>query len=112
MPRLLGETAECISNAEVRMSIAVLPFLDLGDRRHRAFADGITECLTTDLARIPGAAVAARNSASVYRDKAIGVTRLGRELGVRYLLKGSIQHGSDRLRINARLIDALTGVQL
>ena len=95
-----------------RLSIAVLPFLDLGDRPHGALADGLTECLTTDLARIPGAAVTARNSASAYRDKAIDVARIGRELGVRYLLEGSIQHGSDRLRVNAQLIDALSGVHL
>jgi TolB-like protein len=95
-----------------RLSIVVLPFDDLGVHPEREyFVDGITECLTTDLSRIPDAFVIARNTAFTYKGKAVDVKQLGRELGVRYALEGSVQCG-DRLRVNVRLVDAESGAYL
>ncbi|HLN11477.1 MAG TPA: hypothetical protein VK281_21335, partial [Xanthobacteraceae bacterium] len=76
------------------------------------FVDGITEGLTTDLSRLPGAFVIARNTAFTYRDKARDARQIGRELGVRYVLEGSVQSGASRIRVNAQLIDAETGAHL
>ncbi len=96
-----------------RLSIAVLPFTNLSnDPDQEYFADGLTENLTTDLSRIPGSFVIARHSAFTYKGKAVDVKQVGRELGVRYLLEGSVQKGSDRIRVNAQLIDAQTGRHL
>ena len=96
-----------------RLSIVVLPFDDLGGHPEREyFVDGITECLTTDLSRIPDAFVIARNTAFTYKGKAVDVKQLGRELGVRYALEGSLQWGGDRLRVNVRLVDTESGAHL
>jgi TolB-like protein/class 3 adenylate cyclase len=90
-----------------RLSIVVLPLINMsGDPDQDYFADGVTESLTTDLSRIGGAFVIARNTAFTYKGKAIDVRRLGRELNVRYVLEGSVQRGGKRLRINVQLIDA------
>jgi len=91
-------------------SIAVLPFQNMsGDPDQEYFADGITEDITTALSRLRWFFVIARNSSSAYKGKVADVRRIARELGVRYVLEGSIRKGGDRLRITAQLIDAMTG---
>ena len=74
--------------------------------------DGVTESLTTDLSRIAGAFVIARNTAFTFKGKPVDIKKLGRELNVRYVLEGSVQRGGDRLRVNVQLIDAETGNHL
>jgi adenylate cyclase len=92
-----------------RLSIVVLPFANLGnDSEQQYFADGITEDLTTDLSRIAGVFVISRNTAFTYRDKPIHTKQIGRELGVRYVLEGSIRRSGNHVRVNAQLIDAET----
>ncbi len=83
-----------------------------GDPEQDYFVDGVTESLTTDLSRIRGSFVIARNTAFTYRGKAIDITRIGRELTVRYALEGSVQRSGNRMRVNAQLIDAPTGSHL
>jgi adenylate cyclase len=101
------------SVAAPRMSILVLPFTNLSsDPEQQYFADGITEDLTTDLSRIAGALVISRNTAFTYRNKGIDTKQIGRELGVRYVLEGSVRRSVDRIRINAQLIDAEKDTQL
>jgi TolB-like protein/class 3 adenylate cyclase len=96
-----------------RLSLVVLPFANIGgDPEQDYFVDGVTESLTTDLSRISGAFVIARNTAFTFKGKAIDVKRLGRELNVRYVLEGSVQRGGNRLRVNVQLIDAETGNHL
>jgi TolB-like protein len=96
-----------------RLSIVVLPFANLGgDPEQEYFVDGVTESLTTDLSRINGAFVIARNTAFTFKGKAVDVKKLGRELNVRYVLEGSVQRGGNRLRVNVQLIDAETGNHL
>ena len=91
-------------------SIAVLPFTNMsGDSAQEYFADGITEDLTTDLAKIAGLFVIARNSAFTYKGKAVKVPEVARELGVRYVLEGSVQRAGETVRVNAQLIDSTTG---
>jgi TolB-like protein/Tfp pilus assembly protein PilF len=94
-------------------SIAVLPFQNMtGDPEQEYFVDGMVEEITTALARIRWLFVASRNSSFVYKGPAVDVQRVGRELGVRYVLEGSIRKAGDRLRITAQLIDAVTGAHL
>ncbi len=96
-----------------RLSIVVLPFANLGgDPEQEHFVDGITETLTTDLSRIRGAVVIARNTAFTYKGKPLDVKTIGRELSVRYVLEGSVQRGGNRMRVNVQLIDAETGSHL
>ncbi len=96
-----------------RLSIVVLPFANLGgDPEQDYFVDGVTESLTTDLSRISGSFVIARNTAFTFKGKPIDVKQIGRELGVRYVLEGSVQRGANRLRVNVQLIDAETGNHL
>jgi TolB-like protein/class 3 adenylate cyclase len=96
-----------------RLSVVVLPFANIGgDPEQEYFVDGVTESLTTDLSRISGALVIARNTAFTFKGKAIDVKKIGRELNVRYVLEGSVQRGSNRLRVNVQLIDAETGNHL
>jgi TolB-like protein len=91
----------------------VLPFVNLGgDPEQEYFVDGVTESLTTDLSRINGAFVIARNTAFTFKDKPMDVKKLGRELNVRYVLEGSVQRGGNRLRVNVQLIDAENGNHL
>lgn len=93
-----------------RLSIVVLPFANLnGDPEQDYFVDGVTESLTTDLSRISGAFIIARNTAFTFKGKAIDVKRVGRAVNVRYVLEGSVQRGGNRLRVNVQLIDAETG---
>jgi TolB-like protein/class 3 adenylate cyclase/Flp pilus assembly protein TadD len=96
-----------------RLSIVVLPFANLGGNSEQDyFVDGITESLTTDLSRINGSFVIARNTAFTFKGKAMDVQKLGRELNVRYVLEGSVQRGGNRLRVNVQLIDVETGNHL
>ena len=96
-----------------QLSIVVLPFANLnGDREQEYFVDGITESLTTDLSRISGSFVIGRHTAFSYKGKSVDLKQIGRELGVRYVLEGSVQRGGNRLRVNVQLIDAATGNHL
>jgi TolB-like protein/Flp pilus assembly protein TadD len=95
-----------------RLSIVVLPFANLGGDEDNYFADGITESLTTDISRIPEAFVIARATAFSYKKKPVDLRQVGRELGVRYVLEGSIQGGADRVRFNAQLLDADSGAHI
>jgi TolB-like protein/Flp pilus assembly protein TadD len=93
--------------AAPRLSIVVLPFTNLGnDPDQQYFADGITEDLTTDLSRIADMFVISCNTAFTYRNKPLDTKQIGRELGVRYLLEGSVRRSGTRVRVNAQLIDA------
>jgi TolB-like protein/class 3 adenylate cyclase len=94
-------------------SIAVLPFANLsGDPGQDYFADGIVEGVITGLCRTPWLFVIARNSSFTYKGRAVDVKQVGRELGVRYVLEGSLQRSANRVRINAQLVDAGTGAHL
>ncbi|MGD2125229.1 MAG: adenylate/guanylate cyclase domain-containing protein [Desulfobacteraceae bacterium] len=94
-------------------SIAVLPFVNMSDDpRQEYFSDGMTEDLITDLSKISGLFVIARNSVFTYKGKAVKVEEVGRELGVRYVLEGSVRKANDRVRITAQLVDAVTGGHL
>ena len=94
-------------------SITVLPFQNLnGDPEQEYFADGMVEEIITALSRIRWLFVIARNSSFTYKGKAVDVRQVARELGVRYVLEGSVRKGGDRVRITGQLIDALTGIHL
>jgi TolB-like protein/class 3 adenylate cyclase/tetratricopeptide (TPR) repeat protein len=94
-------------------SIAVLPFTNMsGDAEQEYFVDGMTEDLITDLSQISGLFVIARNSVFTYKDKPIKIRQVAEELGVRYVLEGSVRRAADKVRINAQLIDATTGGHL
>jgi len=96
-----------------RLSIVVLPFENIGGNPEQEyFVDGVTESLTTDLSRINGAFVIARNTAFTFKGKAVDVKKVGRELNVRYVLEGAVQRGGNRLRLNVQLIDVETGNHL
>jgi TolB-like protein/Tfp pilus assembly protein PilF len=99
--------------AAPRLSIVVLPFANLSDdREQQYFADGITEDLTTDLSRISHSFVISRNTAFTYRKKAVDTKQIGRELGVRYVLEGSVRRSGNQVRVSAQLIDAATDAHL
>jgi TolB-like protein/class 3 adenylate cyclase/Tfp pilus assembly protein PilF len=99
--------------APPRLSMVVLPFANIGGGpEQEPFVDGVTESLTTDLSRIRGAVVIARNTAFTYKGKPLDVKTIGRELNVRYVLEGSVQRGGNRMRVNVQLIDAETGNHL
>jgi TolB-like protein len=99
--------------AAPRLSIVVLPFTNLSDdREQQYFADGITEDLATDLSRLENMLVISRNTAFTYRNKAIDTKQIGRELGVRYVLEGSVRQSGNQLRVNAQLINAATNAHL
>lgn len=94
------------------ISLAVLPFANMsGDATQDQYTDGLTDLLTTELARINNLAVASRNAAFQYR-KAADLRRVGKELGVQYLLEGGLQKSGNRLRINVQLVDAKSGVHV
>ncbi|MBV9559095.1 MAG: winged helix-turn-helix domain-containing protein [Bradyrhizobium sp.] len=96
-----------------RASIAVLPFANLsGDPQQEYFSDGITEDIITELSRFSELAVIARNSTFQYKGKALDIRDVGRQLGVSYVLEGSIRRAGDRMRISAQLIDAASGAHL
>jgi adenylate cyclase len=99
--------------AAPRLSIVVLPFTNLSDdREQQYFADGVTEDLTTDLSRLANMFVISRNTAFTYRNKPIDTKQIGRELGVRYVLEGSVRRSGNRIRVNAQLLDAATDAHL
>ena len=113
-PRTLGlPLADEKAAAAPHLSIVVLPFANLsGDPNQEYFADGITENLTTDLSRIPQSFIIARNTAFTFKGKNLDAKEIGKELGVRYVLEGSVQRDQNRVRVNAQLIDAESGAHL
>src|ERR1700733_4167400 len=99
--------------AAQRFSIVVLPFANLsGDPAQDYLADALTDELTTDLARLPDTFVIARNTAFTYKGKPVDAKTIGKDLGVRYVLEGSVQPSDNRVRVNAQLIDAGSGAHL
>src|SRR5262249_13252814 len=111
-----NRTASIASKAPAQaahLSIVVLPFANLsGDPSQDYFAEGITDNLTTELSRIRDSFVIARNTAFAYKGKPINAKEIGKELGVRYMLEGSVQRDQNNVRVNAQLIDAESGAQL
>ncbi len=102
-----------LGSEETRPSLAVLPFANLsGDPEQEYFSDGITEDLITDLSKISSLSVAARNSSFTYKNRNAKVDEIGRDLGVRYVLEGSVRKAGDRIRITAQLIDTSSGDHL
>jgi TolB-like protein/class 3 adenylate cyclase len=96
-----------------KSSIAVLPFTNMSDDpKQEYFVDGMSEDLITDLSKISGLFVIARNSSFTYKGKEVDVKQVSRELGVKYILEGSVRRAGDQVRINAQLIDATTGGHL
>jgi len=96
-----------------RPSIAVLPFVNMSnDKEQEYFVDGMTEDLITDLSNLPGLFVIARNSVFTYKGISVKIRQVAEELGVRYVLEGSVRRVGDQIRINAQLIDATTGGHL
>jgi TolB-like protein/class 3 adenylate cyclase len=105
--------AELAKSGPPRLSIVVLPFANLGgDPDQGYFVDGVTESLTTDLSRMSGMLVIGCNTAFTYKGKHVDLKQVGHELGVSYVLEGSVQRGGNRMRVNAQLIDATTGNHL
>ena len=105
-----GESAEPFVVFPDKPSIAVLPFQNLsGDPEQEFFADGLTEDIIAALSRISGLWVIARTSTSMYKGKPADVKQVGRELGVRYVMEGSVRRSGERVRVTAQLVDATTG---
>ena len=111
--RAASATSSLPPAAAPRLSIVVLPFTNLSsDREQQYFADGITEDLTTDLSRIENMFVISRNTAFTYQGKRIDTRQIGHELGVRYVMEGSVRRSGNGVRINAQLIDAESDAHL
>ena len=107
MDRSLSSTSISAPVAAPRLSVVVLPFANLSnDPDQQYFADGITEDLTTDLSRLADMFVISRNTAFAYRNKPIDTKQIGRELGIRYVLEGSVRRSGSHVRVNAQLVDA------
>ncbi|MEE9279070.1 MAG: tetratricopeptide repeat protein [Myxococcota bacterium] len=107
------EPAEPVLELPSQPSIAVLPFTNMsGDPEQEYFSDGITEDLITDLSKISGLFVIARNSVFTYKGRPVKVQEVARDLGVAYVLEGSVRKAEERVRITAQLVDALTGKHL
>ena len=101
---------ETVVAATVGASVAVLPFANLsGDPQQEHFSNGLTEDILTELARVPGLFVPSRTSSSRYKGTAVDIPKVGRELGVRYVIEGSVQRSGDRVRVSAQLIEAANG---
>jgi TolB-like protein/Flp pilus assembly protein TadD len=101
------------NNARPHLSIVVLPFTNLSDdREQQYFTDGITDDLTTDLTRLASMFVISRNTAFTYRNRPVDAKEIGRQLGVRYVLEGSVRRSGSQVRLNAQLIDAETNAHL
>ena len=112
-PATVTSNAPATRAEAAHLSIVVLPFTNLsGDPSQDYFADGITENLTTDLSRIRNSFVIARNTAFTFKGKNIDSKEISKELGVRYVLEGSVQRDQNRVRVNAQLIDGETGAHL
>ncbi len=106
-PASIGKMAFALPD---KPSIAVLPFTNMsGDKEQEYFADGLTEDIITDLSKVSGLFVIARNSTFTYKGKAVKVRQVAEDLGVRYVLEGSVRRSDDRVRINVQLIDAVKG---
>jgi adenylate cyclase len=109
-PALVTATTPPLSNPP---AIAVLPFENLStDPEQDYFADGMTEDLITDLTKLPGLQVTARSSTAAYKGRPVDVREISRELGVQYILEGSVEKGPDQIRVTAQLVDAATGGHL
>ncbi|MBV8736913.1 MAG: winged helix-turn-helix domain-containing protein [Alphaproteobacteria bacterium] len=110
---IAGASSESDEPSRPRLSIVVLPFINLSnDPEQEYLADGITEDLTTDLSRIDNMIVISRNTAFTYRNKSIDTRQIGCELGVRYVLEGSVRRVGSQVRIAAQLIDAVIDAHL
>jgi adenylate cyclase len=106
----MSSTSREFQSLPPRLSLMVLPFTaPSGSSDQSHFAEGITETLTTDLSRIRRSFVIAPSTARVYQDQQMNLPQVGRDLGVRYMLRGSIQKSGSRLRVNAQLLDSQTG---
>src|SRR5258706_2431538 len=122
--RLTGQTPSAVQSGSAisrsqalplpdKPSIAVLPFQNMsGDPEQDYFADGIVEDIITALSRAHWLFVIARNSSFTYKGKSVDVKQVGRELGVRYVLEGSVRKASNRVRIAGQLVDATTGAHV
>jgi class 3 adenylate cyclase/TolB-like protein/Tfp pilus assembly protein PilF len=111
--RLVGASAEDKLDNAPRLSIVVLPFENMsGDKEQDYFADGITDDLTTDLSHLFDSFVIARNTAMTYKGKPVDVKQIGRELGVRYALEGSVRRVGEAITVNAQLISTETGAHV
>jgi TolB-like protein/class 3 adenylate cyclase len=113
----LAQTKPAAPSAEKpappRLAIVVLPFANIGrDPEQDYFVDGVTESLTTDLSQMSGMRVIGRNTAFTYKNKAVDLKQIGRELSVRYVLEGSVQRSANRMRVNVQLIDTESGDHL
>lgn len=107
------QTAQSQLGLPDKASIAVLPFVNMGTGAEQdAFADGLAEDLITDLSKIPGLLVIARNSSFSYKGRSIDIRAIAKDLGVRYVIEGSVRRAETRVRINAQLIDAVSGSHL
>jgi adenylate cyclase len=112
-PRLVLQEAPAMAGMGTKPSIAVLPFNNMsGDPEQDYFADGVTEDLITDLSKVSGLSVIARNSVFTYRGKAADVQEVARRIGVATVLEGSVRRAGKRVRINAQLIDGRDGTHL
>ena len=112
-PRFMTASVDDKLATAPRLSIVVLPFENLsGDKEQDYFADGITDDLTTDLSHLPDSFVIARNTAFTYKGKPVDVKQVGRELGVRYVLEGSVRRVGENITLNAQLISTETGAQV
>ena len=112
-PRFMAASVDDkLANAP-RLSIVVLPFENLsGDKEQDYFADGITDDLTTDLSHLPDSFVIARNTAFTYKGKPVDAKEIGKELGVRYLLEGSVRRLGEKIEVNAQLISTESGAHV
>ena len=111
--KVIGEERLKPKHFPDKPSIAVLPFVNMSkDPDQEYFSDGMTEDLITDLSKISGLLVIARNSTFTYKGKPVKVKQVAEELGVRYVLEGSVRRAGDEIRINAQLVDAITGHHL
>lgn len=109
-PKKLAEAKQSFADVP---AVAVLPFINLsGDSKQDYFSDGITEDILTELSRARDLRVLARNTTFQYKGKTVDIAKLGRELGVRYVLEGSVRRADDRFRVTAQLIDAKTGTHI
>jgi adenylate cyclase len=105
--------AEAAPDSCGKPSVAVLPFANMSEDPEQAhFADGLTDDIITDLSKIGGLTVIARTSTFTYKDKAVKIPDVGRELGVQYVLEGSVRKVDDQVRITAQLVDAVAGHHL
>jgi adenylate cyclase len=112
-PRFMGTATQDRLATAPRLSIVVLPFENMsGDKEQDYFADGITDALTTDLSHLHDSFVIARGTAFTYKGKPIDAKQIGKDLGVRYVLEGSVRRAGEKVEINAQLISTETGAHV